>query len=162
MKMAIKNKIKAEEINEYMTLAKKDFAYLENEFNIHLLAGIYYSDDDSSKKKFKYQLNKERDKARIQKILDAGTAIWRIGSDGKWCVVKKGKLLKPGTVIKVERQDGSTSNEIIDNINVVIEDNIYYNVRDRDEYDDPIPSKSGCMGLILAVCMALLVAVLIM
>lgn len=75
----------------------------------------------------KKSVAKEKEQKEFEEKLAAGAAVWRKIS-GEWLVQVTGQEVKEGDVIKVERRDGSTSDELIKSIVTKNDDGIFARV----------------------------------
>lgn len=67
------------------------------------------------------------DKKAFEEKLAGGAAVWRKVS-GEWLVQITGQGVKEGDIVKVERKDGSTSDELIRSIVTTNENGIFARV----------------------------------
>lgn len=70
---------------------------------------------------------KERAKQELEQKLAKGAAVWRKIS-GEWLVQVTGREVREGDIIKVEKRDGSTSDELIKSIVTKNDDGIFARV----------------------------------
>lgn len=75
----------------------------------------------------KGKIAKGKAKKEFEQKLASGAAVWRRVS-GEWLVQITGQEVEAGDIIKVEKRDGSTSDELIKNIVTKNDDGIFARV----------------------------------
>ena len=74
-------------------------------------------------------------------------ATWTRNDSDEWCILIKGSKLKPGTVVLVERRDGTTSGEIIAGIDSERDDGTLYKISEAGSSRLEAASKTNLHSL---------------
>ncbi len=124
----------SEEIKEIAELTGKSEEQVAEELDMKDVSGEWTAYNRREENRVKTALSevkekvaKEKAKKEFEQKLASGAAVWRKIS-GEWLVQVTGQEVKEGDVIKVERRDGSTSDELIKSIVAKNDDGIFARV----------------------------------
>src|SRR5690554_3440601 len=124
----------SEEVREIAKITGKSEEQVAEELDMKDVSGKWTAYNRSEERRAKNALAearenaaKEKAKKEFEQKLASGAAVWRKIS-GEWLVQVTGQEVKEGDVIKVERRDGSTSDELIKSIVTKNDDGIFARV----------------------------------
>lgn len=123
-----------EEIKEIAALTGKEEKAVGEELRIRLLGDGWTAWNRSEEKGVKRALADARDavaredaKRALAQKLEKGACIWRKVS-GEWLVQVTGQEVEVGDMIKVERKDGTVSDELVSAIVATTEEGVFVRV----------------------------------
>ncbi len=123
-----------EEIKEIAALTGKEEKAVGGELRIRLLGDGWTAWNRSEEKGVKRALADARDavaredaKRALAQKLEKGACIWRKVS-GEWLVQVTGQEVEVGDMIKVERKDGTVSDELVSAIVATTEEGVFVRV----------------------------------
>ncbi len=123
-----------EEIKEIAALTGKEDKAVGEELRIRLLGDGWTAWNRSEEKGVKRALADARDavaredaKRALAQKLEKGACIWRKVS-GEWLVQVTGQEVEVGDMIKVERKDGTVSDELVSAIVATTEEGVFVKV----------------------------------
>lgn len=124
----------SEEVKEIAELTGKSEEQVAEELDMKDVSGEWTAYNRREEYRVKVALAdakrsaaKEKAKREFEQKLASGAAVWRKIS-GEWLVQVTGQEVKEGDIIKVERRDGSTSDELIKSIVTKNDDGIFARV----------------------------------
>lgn len=124
----------SEEVKEIAELTGKSEEQVAEELDMKDVSGEWTAYNRREEHRVKVALAdakrsaaKEKAKREFEQKLASGAAVWRKIS-GEWLVQVTGQEVKEGDIIKVERRDGSTSDELIKSIVTKNDDGIFARV----------------------------------
>ena len=131
-KMAMYNMSK--EIREIAELTGKPEEQVAEELDMKVVSGEWTAYNRREEHRVKVALAdarrsaaKEKAKREFEQKLAKGAAVWRKIS-GEWLVQVTGREVKKGEIIKVERRDGSISEELVKCIVTKNDDGVFVRV----------------------------------
>ena len=124
----------SKEIREIAELTGKSEEQVAEELDMKVVSGEWTAYNRREEHRVKVALAdakrsaaKEKAKRDFEQKLAKGAAVWRKIS-GEWLVQVTGREVKEGEIIKVERRDGSISEELVKRIVTKNDDGIFVRV----------------------------------
>lgn len=122
------------EMREIAEITGKAEEVIAKNLDIKNISGEWTAQNRSEEGRVKLALIEAREEAKakadkkaFEEKLAGGAAVWRKVS-GEWLVQITGQGVKEGDIVKVERKNGSTSDELIRNIVTTNENGIFARV----------------------------------